>query len=294
MTDRHQPLVLCHQLPVISFKSATKTQPTMNKDDIKTAVLGAIWAFEKSGYTNEELAEEVNRLLPWPAEETQKRTAQRNTELLADYIRDKEAVGKALGLTGEGAMIHRRQVEEIHSLKNEVKNANHRGMCEASRLRHKINCLETAMKHINEIATEKNRRHMDIGVGSTAMKSIISWSEMAPGDQAEPSWMLSYVTTYTKSYLSGEFGATSKPLDYITLKAGDKEIAMLPLIYIVEMVDDLREEIERYRMDHSPHLRHRFAPDKKYPWFCAQCGYPPDHPVMHLPQDAARGGASES
>jgi hypothetical protein len=37
----------------------------MTKDDIKTAVIGALWTFEKSGYTNEELAAEVNRLLPW-------------------------------------------------------------------------------------------------------------------------------------------------------------------------------------------------------------------------------------
>ena len=93
-------------------------------------------------------------------------------------------------------------------------------------------------------------------------------------------------TTYTKSYVSGEFGDTSKPLDYITLKAGDRELAMLPLREIAYMATDLREEIERYRMEHKPDTRHRFVPNKKYPWFCRDCGYPPEHPVTHLPAAA--------
>jgi hypothetical protein len=99
-------------------------------------------------------------------------------------------------------------------------------------------------------------------------------------------------STYTKSYVSSEFGDTSAPLECITLKAGDRELAMLPLREIVHMADELRDEIERYRMEHRPDTRHRFAPNKNYPWFCAHCGYPPEHPVIHLPADA--GGASES
>lgn len=35
----------------------------MNENDIKTAVIGALWTFEKTGYTNEELASEVVKLL---------------------------------------------------------------------------------------------------------------------------------------------------------------------------------------------------------------------------------------
>lgn len=100
------------------------------------------------------------------------------------------------------------------------------------------------------------------------------------------------VTTYTKSYVSGEFGDISKPLEFVTLKARDVELANLPLREIVHMVDDLREEIERYRMEHKPDTRHRFVPNKKYPWFCRDCGYPPEHPVMHLP--AAAGLDSEN
>ena len=94
-------------------------------------------------------------------------------------------------------------------------------------------------------------------------------------------------TTYTKSYVAGEFGDTSKPLDYITLKAGQVELANLPLREIVHIADELREEIERYRMEHKPDTRHRFVPNKKYPWFCAHCGYPPENPVMHLPAGAS-------
>jgi hypothetical protein len=95
------------------------------------------------------------------------------------------------------------------------------------------------------------------------------------------------VTTYTKSYVSAEFGDTSAPLEFITLQAGNVEIAQLPLREIVHIVDDLREEIERYRMEHKPDTRHRFKPNRKYPWFCAFCGYPPEHPIMHLPDDQA-------
>lgn len=94
-------------------------------------------------------------------------------------------------------------------------------------------------------------------------------------------------TTYTKSYVSGEFGDTSKPLEFVTLKTGDVDLANLPLREIVHMVDDLREEIERYRMEHKPDTRHRFVPNKKFPWFCRDCGYPPEHPVMHLPAAAS-------
>lgn len=36
----------------------------ITQDDVKEAVLGAFWTFEKSGYTNEEFAEEVMKLLP--------------------------------------------------------------------------------------------------------------------------------------------------------------------------------------------------------------------------------------
>lgn len=28
--------------------------------------------------------------------------------------------------------------------------------------------------------------------------------------------------------------------------------------------------------------RHRFNPHKKYPWFCAECGYGPSEPLKHI------------
>lgn len=90
-------------------------------------------------------------------------------------------------------------------------------------------------------------------------------------------------TNYTKSYVSAEFGDTSKPLEFITLKVGDMELVNLPLDLIVGIADDLRAEIDRFREDHRPDTRHRFIADLKYPWFCGHCGYRAEHPVMHLP-----------
>jgi len=29
--------------------------------------------------------------------------------------------------------------------------------------------------------------------------------------------------------------------------------------------------------------RHKYEPNKKYPWFCKHCGYPDHNEVMHLP-----------
>jgi len=50
------------------------------------------------------------------------------------------------------------------------------------------------------------------------------------------------------------------------------------------------DELERLRAIDAKHgwrdrpppdSRHRFVPDKKYPWFCGQCGYAPHEPLMH-------------
>lgn len=95
------------------------------------------------------------------------------------------------------------------------------------------------------------------------------------------------VTTYTKSYVQAPFPDNTAPLEFITLKAGDTELAILPLHAIAAIADDLRTEIDRYRDKNKPDTRHTFAPNKKYPWFCAHCGYPPEHPIMHLPQSYA-------
>jgi hypothetical protein len=81
-----------------------------------------------------------------------------------------------------------------------------------------------------------------------AYKKYLAWKAEQRNEPESPP----VATTYTKSYVSGEFGDTSKPLEYITLKAGDRELAVLPLREIVHMANELREEIERYRMEHKP------------------------------------------
>lgn len=151
----------------------------MNKDDIKTAVLGAIWAFEKTGYTNEELADEVNRLLPWPAEETQKRTAQRNTELLADHIRDKQEIAKTLGTDP----IHnhmKREVEELiqetRQLKDQLVHISKTQAENMHRLDNMIDKRQEALRYISEIIEEKAANREDLEIGSTAYKSLRRWA----------------------------------------------------------------------------------------------------------------------
>jgi hypothetical protein len=32
-----------------------------------------------------------------------------------------------------------------------------------------------------------------------------------------------------------------------------------------------------------PDTRHAYKPHRKYPWFCASCGYAEHEPLMHLP-----------
>lgn len=44
----------------------------------------------------------------------------------------------------------------------------------------------------------------------------------------------------------------------------------------------------------APDNRHEFVPDKKYPWFCAHCGYAPHEPLKHVqPANSSEGSADE-
>jgi hypothetical protein len=63
-----------------------------------------------------------------------------------------------------------------------------------------------------------------------------------------------------------------------------------PLAAII--THERREAIRRYkegeldgygRADPPKALRHEYKPDRKYPWFCADCGYPPHETLKHLP-----------
>ena len=39
---------------------------------------------------------------------------------------------------------------------------------------------------------------------------------------------------------------------------------------------------------------HKFKPNKKYPWFCAECGYEPHHPLKHLQEETTTETNHES
>lgn len=44
----------------------------------------------------------------------------------------------------------------------------------------------------------------------------------------------------------------------------------------------------------APDNRHEFVPNKKYPWFCAHCGYAPHEPLKHVqPANSSEGSADE-
>jgi hypothetical protein len=45
--------------------------------------------------------------------------------------------------------------------------------------------------------------------------------------------------------------------------------------------EELADHVVFLLTQEKPDSRHQFVPDKKYPWFCDHCGYPPYHPVMH-------------
>lgn len=38
-------------------------------------------------------------------------------------------------------------------------------------------------------------------------------------------------------------------------------------------------------LTNQPDNRHAFVPNKKYPWFCAHCGYAPHEPLKHIQPD---------
>lgn len=43
-----------------------------------------------------------------------------------------------------------------------------------------------------------------------------------------------------------------------------------------------------------PDNRHEFFPNKKYPWFCAHCGYAPHEPLMHVQPSTTSEGSTDA
>ena len=52
--------------------------------------------------------------------------------------------------------------------------------------------------------------------------------------------------------------------------------------FMAEVANRLAIRSEQNRVES---VRHEFVPNKKYPWFCAHCGYAPQELLMHLPSD---------
>lgn len=50
-----------------------------------------------------------------------------------------------------------------------------------------------------------------------------------------------------------------------------------------EQLNRIQKSLGMFQRKTEIDPRHKFQADKKYPWFCGQCGYPPEHDIMHLP-----------
>lgn len=119
-----------------------KKKNTMNKEDIKKALMGTFWTFEKSGYSQEEFAQKVVNLLPWDKQDelieqnahlkemlatlskTHSKDMNRLSKMIDDFIRDKRQIGKDLGLNEHDQMICHFQRRAIFDLQFKIKEAN--------------------------------------------------------------------------------------------------------------------------------------------------------------------------
>lgn len=50
-----------------------------------------------------------------------------------------------------------------------------------------------------------------------------------------------------------------------------------------EQLNRIQKALGMFQKRTEVETRHEYKADEKYPWFCGKCGYPPDHPIMHLP-----------
>jgi len=58
---------------------------------------------------------------------------------------------------------------------------------------------------------------------------------------------------------------------------------------LADVCDEMADELESGKSSKSnraqPDARHKYAPHKKYPWFCAHCGYAEHEVLMHFQND---------
>jgi len=110
---------------------------------------------------------------------TMKSTDKRCEELLADYIRDKQEIAKALGTDP----IHNDMLREAETLTEENRHLRDQLATlsiihakDMQRLSDMIDGRGEALLYIGRILRDKETQHKDLMLGSTAFKSALSWA----------------------------------------------------------------------------------------------------------------------
>jgi hypothetical protein len=90
-------------------------------------------------------------------------------ELLADYIRDKQEIAKALGTDPR----HNDMLREAETLTEENRSLRNQIAAMSDMIDHR----DEALLCIGRILRDKETQHKDLLIGSTAFKSALSWAE---------------------------------------------------------------------------------------------------------------------
>ena len=110
---------------------------------------------------------------------TMRSTDQTYTELLADYIRDKQEIAKALGTDPIHHDMMREAetlTEENRHLKDQLASLSKTQAENMQRLSDMIDRRNEALIRIERILRDKQNQDEDLLVGSTAFKSALSWA----------------------------------------------------------------------------------------------------------------------
>ena len=114
-----------------------------------------------------------------PQAMTMKSTDQRCEELLADYIRDKQEIAKALGtdpihndMLREAEML----TQENRHLRDQLASMSETQAENMQRLSDMIDRRNEALMRIELLLMDKQNQDEDLLVGSTAFKSALSWA----------------------------------------------------------------------------------------------------------------------
>ena len=111
---------------------------------------------------------------------TTKPTDKRCEELLADYIRDKQEIAKALGTDPRhNDMLSEAETltEENRHLRDQLASISETQAENMQRLSDMIDRRNEALLYIGRILRDKETQHKDLMLGSTAFKSALSWAE---------------------------------------------------------------------------------------------------------------------